>query len=1176
MINGDNLKKILWGISLILLLIGQFLLLLAGKMLLGTVFSVFSLAIFGLTLRNMHLQAVAFFLKMFQGINASIVSLKSIKSRPIKSRPVKIRTDVTKKAVFPYTEDGNKAEPARKTMLDLTKPVNFSINVNKILLYIFAVVIFALVQVFFFTGKVTMGLMLLLADMALFIATINNKKTVFIFDFAFSSVMKILTMAAAVVLLVVGWIFLINSSLTMQYWGVALTFTGCILGFLLLPASIQSNNGNEANAIIEKSDILFLKPDFINNFVFKAVAIVAIFVLLKIGYFVMMNPETNLYSMVFYAAAGLILFFILPITNFPEQKTENKALDIARLVMMGFALFIAYLGQVDITKNLTNQGVLKYLAAALIFIFAFPVYLNREYEDEAKVPLRVEAVFLIVITAIGIFLRLWQLDTRPFGVENDEAGGLTGHIMPVLKKQMNFTVGNYGIYFHIVELFMKFINDPRIDLKMMAVCLGIIAIPAMYFFIRAYFNPKTAMFATSVFVILRWNLFHSRFGQGNYFTLLAEIMSLYFICTAIKKNDKTIWLLAGFTLGMTWHGVMTGFLIIIPMVLYFIIKSFSSENYLKRHAVSIVAFALGFWMFGSMIIHNYFISDKIYFSRIGEVSVFSKDPNAPSKNVGKGIVDNARAVLLMFNQMGDSRQRNSGGVPLEPTIDFLSSMLFAIGFLYAIYYSKYYMYFIMVMVFFSQAAGSIFSIEAPSAMRAIGTMIPVMFFISLTFDKITYAFRRVFSRKLEIIFVPLLILLFLIPIAKENYRQYFQRWISGLDELSTAAGMYAHKLGTNTRIVLYTGLYYPGHPPFRIYRWDDKVNSAGRFTTVFVWLRMVETENFSIFFHYDTWQNIESIKSTFFPEAEIVQIDQKYFNKDLENDGLGMFVKSLNVKNEIIKKYRGLYGTYSFGTGEVKNDLPVFRKENEVKIPYNVSWRGLLMVPYYGRYRIYNTGRAQFSLNIDGHNVRPNNPVILAEGLHDIRINASCRNTTDRLDLNMECGRMTGRILSSQEQVRLDEKYFYNWKNHGLHTYYYNGYEWDANPVQFEINNIDTDINCYQGADSYVFKGYITAPMDGNYIINNTAGGFTRIVIDGKYYWERLGGRDTDARAVQLLNSKFPGSEKVTRFNLKKGRHVIEIYAQGSVIMKWATPDNPAMTVIPVNVYEPDNFISDK
>ena len=257
---------------------------------------------------------------------------------------------------------------------------------------------------------------------------------------------------------------------------------------------------------------------------------------------------------------------------------------------------------------------------------------------------------------------------------------------------------------------------------------------------------------------------------------------------------------------------------------------------------------LGFWLFASQHIKNYFISTNTYFSRISEVSVFSQDPNAPVKNPAIGIIENTQRVLLMFNHHGDSRQRNSGANPYEPAVDFVTAMLFGLGFFYCIYYSKFNAFFILVMLFFSQAAGSIFAIEAPSAMRAVGTMIPMMFFVSVVFDKVWYAFSNVFKGGIrDRLVFPLLILCFLAPIIKDNYNQYFNRWVGGMDELSTATGTYAQKLGKDYRVFLYTGLYYPGHPPFRIQRWDDKVDASIEPADNDVVLAKVENENCDIF-----------------------------------------------------------------------------------------------------------------------------------------------------------------------------------------------------------------------------------------------------------------------------------------------------------------------------------------
>ncbi len=480
----------------------------------------------------------------------------------------------------------------------------------------------------------------------------------------------------------------------------------------------------------------------------------------------------------------------------------------------------------------------------------------------------------------------------------------------------------------------------------------------------------------------------------------------------------------------------------------------------------------------------------------------------------------------------------------------------------------------MVMIFFSQAAGSIFSIEAPSAMRALGTMIPVMYFVALAFDRIWLALRRALGKRFEVVFLPLIIILPLIPIAKDNYYQYFQRWIGGMDELSTASGMYAKELGEKTRVVLYTGTYYPGHPPFKMYR-DREANSGNRLTTLLMWMRYVEDGDFAIFFHYDTWQNMNSVVSTFFPDTPIEVIEHSHFNKNVKSgEGFGVFVKSVILKNEFIKKIRGLNGKYSFGGGEVKNDIPVYRPADDGKVPYNASWSGSLLVPYYGRYRIYNKAGSAVTVIVDGRNAAAQDGLKLAEGFHNIKIDARRSGLNDRLELVMESKKMEGNVIQGSEQVKLDGKYLYNWKNYGLHSYYYTGKMWDQGPIAFEVNNMEIDVGSFQGADCQVLKGYINIPESGNYSIIPASNIYARLIIDKKYYTEQLSSNESNENAEKYFRTK-QAMTKVQSFSLSKGRHQIEIYAGANGFnVKWMKPGSNTYAPVPVNLFEPDYVVS--
>jgi hypothetical protein len=1182
----DNkvIKNFLMGIALIFLVFGQFQLLSGGHMVSGIAFTLICVIIFFLALSNMYLPVIVFFMKigpLFKALFAPKPKAPQ-PSGPAKvnrlsaagSRGKMLKTDIIKAPAVTQEPKPNIILAFLKNMAANRTGIEFKFQLPKWVIFVLVVCLFGAAQYFFFKENLKLAILIFILDAALLISAFLIKGKALDVEFSIDSGLKILSLVSGAALVVIGWLLLISQSIPVEEWGVVVTIPGTILLFLGLPKS-------EGPLFVEtdRSDILFLKPDFLNNYLVKGLLLVAAFFFVKAGVRVMQSPDFNMYSMLFYFAAGVCLFFAFPLFNFAEKQYDSRILDFIKFGVVIAALAIAYRGQTFFVKHDINTAVTHYFISAVLFIFAFPIYAAKEVEEKEVFPVKIEIIFLILITVIGAFLRFYEIDVRPFGIENDEAGGLTARMARDGATILNLPVGNFVISVHIVRIFIALFGGmTRIGIKMMPVLVGIIAIPVIYFFIRDRFNARVAIFVTVIFTFLRWNMHYSRYSSPVIMSICTEAMALYFFFKAIETKKKFIWFMAGLCIGITWHGPMTFFLFIVPFGLYLAITSLSKKKYFKANVIGMLAFMCGFWIFGSMILHNYFISKRIYFGRVAEVSVFSKDPNAPSKNVAKGIVDNTKQVLLMFNHMGDSRSRNSGGQPLEPTVDFLTSMLFAIGFLYALYYSKYWQFFIMLMVFFSQAAGSIFSIEAPSAMRAVGTMVPVLFFVAFTFDRIWMSVRRALGRKLEWLYLPVLMLVFLVPIAKENYSQYFERWIGGMDELSTAAGMYSAMLGNKTRIVLYTALYYPGHPPYKFFRWDYKVNSADRFTTGLVHLREITDENFAIFFHYDTWDNIDSIKRTMFPDAKITDVTHSTFNKKLKpGEGFGELLKVMYISNEQIQKARGLTGSYSFGGQPRPNEDLAFLDADNAKVPYNVTWKGDLLIPYYGKFKFVNKGTAAFGISIDGHFIAAGKDVLLGEGFHRITVTASRNGVGDRLLIGMESKTLDGNNVTMTEMINIDKKYLYNFPSFGLHGYYYSGAEWSVNPIRFEVMSTNM---CFGGGgiltQSAIWNGTLNVPATGSYIISTRSNGYIRIIMDGRYYSESGNG---DTVTDEKVAKYFAGRKLVKingGFNLTAGRHNIEIYCMNSSLLElmWDSKAIKSPGPIPVDALEPDYQIS--
>ncbi len=1146
----DLIKFIFIIIAIILFIAGQVIIIGPNNYISGGILSLLSFFILILAITGTYAKAFKFI----------VLSIKKIKEI-FKSISV---SDLSKKIIITKEQDAQKQDKILKTKKEEVKETEIKkseikeeflvkILLTKKILIVIGFILFFLAQYFLFKQKLLYCFVLLAVDIFIFLKILLMKENALDLSFNLIKGLKLLLIFIGIICIIIGWILLINPKQNIQNIGVIFTTIGIILAYLGLPENEMGSAYSEA-----ETDILFINYKFLDKFWVKILLLIFAFVMLKIGNVIMHDANVNMYCFIFYGLAIASFFFSLPWINFQEKFYDNRLLNIFKLLMIGIALYIAYKGQIDFAQHKIETAVIKYLIASAIFIVLFPVYSIKEQEE--KIPIFLEIIFLAVILLISFYLRVKELNIRPFGLENDETGGMVS----VVK---NFWVGQHPIYAYVSEFSYKLFGYNRIGLRAQGVMMGMITIPAMYFAIRSVFNARIAIVMTLIFSFLRWNLHYSRSGHGTILMIVAETLAIYFILKAIQKRDKLTYFMAGLTTGLCWYGLLTGWLVVIMPVAYFAAKELTTKDFLKKNMIGIIVFILGFWVFASQHIHNFFISKNIYFKRIGEVSVFGQVGLERQSNPAIGIVENTKNVLLMFNYIGDNRPRNSGGQPYEPTIDFVSSMFFGIGFIYAIYYSRYFLFFILIMLFFSQASGSIFSIEAPSAMRAIGTMIPVIFFIAIIVEKIWIAIKRVVGPKLEKIIFPVIIAIPLFFILKDNYSQYFKRWVGGMDELATAAGMYSEKLGKSYRIYLYTSLYYPGHPPFRIFRWDYKVNASADFTDSITNLTLIDDENYAIYFHHDTW-DAKEYWSNLIPGVIFDSFSHEAFGK---------FFDVALIKNEDIKKVRGLKATYMYyndKTKEIKeNEIPEFKEDKKLKIPYKVIWEGCILIPYYSKVFFKNEGNVDIDIWIDNNKILFNEQYKLAKGFHNIKIITQRKNINDFLKIGLYTMRI-GRsgYFYNFERIELNEKYLYSVKNTGLHAYYYGSEFAGQTPVINEeiIGEIFYAKVNPGDAPSFKLSGTIDIKEDGVYrfIIKNY--GYVKIVIDDNDYFETGTLHQTIQEKIVL-----PGKRKVNDFILKKGKHKIEIYAVNLTYLnlKWRINGGPEQD-ISFGILEPDFILT--
>ncbi|MCK5218702.1 glycosyltransferase family 39 protein, partial [bacterium] len=440
-----------------------------------------------------------------------------------------------------------------------------------------------------------------------------------------------------------------------------------------------------------------------------------------------------------------------------------------RLTAFGVALYLGFRGQSLIAQEQLYAGLFRFGAAAMALIFAFREPDPRVSDSLQEQPLKWywEALGLILILVAATWIRSRLLDIMPYGIECDEAGG--GYeAVDIWKNQFqSITVHPCGrpLFMLLSKVVaFQFLGYENLGMRFMAMVWGVAGVLAVYLMSRLFYGPRIALGVAALLALSRWHIHFSRFGWSNTLMVLLLTIGFYFLIKGLVVRKKWHFVLAGASLSLSIQTETAARIIPIicaGLLAYFIL---SQKRFLQRNWKPLVALMLGVWLTGANLYLYWINKPHLLLRRVYEVSMFSEDANAPS-NLWSGLVYSTKHSLTQLNWHGDYRTRHNGGLSGEPVLDFLTAILFALGFGMAIYYWRRLRYGLPIMLFFGFMFASIFSLEAPQSHRAFGVISAVFLMIGAFLDRTRRLLRESLGR-LGVWAGALAFCILLVPIAR--------------------------------------------------------------------------------------------------------------------------------------------------------------------------------------------------------------------------------------------------------------------------------------------------------------------------------------------------------------------------------------------------------------------------
>ncbi len=343
-----------------------------------------------------------------------------------------------------------------------------------------------------------------------------------------------------------------------------------------------------------------------------------------------------------------------------------------------------------------------------------------------------EYLALALIMILAVFLRFYRLEAIPVGLSGDEGADgfgakqiLGGEELPIF-----FTAdfGEEPMHTYLVASSFALWGISLWAVRFVSALVGILTIPIVFWLARELFpadeGTSSLMAILSAFWVATsyWHIIYSRAGLEVVTLPLFSCAMIFFLWRGIRSERRWPFLVAGFLLGTSLYSYRGARFLPIFLAIFFGGWLISRQQFRRRHFVNLVLLVLvAAIVFMPLAIYGLAHPD-IFFAREMHVSIFNPE-------WGKGSPLQAFAVALvrtvgMFNFQGDPEfDRNPGR---RPVLDPISSLVFVIGLVIALWRWKKPNYSLVLLWFIIMALPGAFTAEVlPHFHRGIGALPPL-------------------------------------------------------------------------------------------------------------------------------------------------------------------------------------------------------------------------------------------------------------------------------------------------------------------------------------------------------------------------------------------------------------------------------------------------------------------
>ncbi len=405
-------------------------------------------------------------------------------------------------------------------------------------------------------------------------------------------------------------------------------------------------------------------------------------------------------------------------------------------------------------------------------------------------------ILLILIIALGFFLRIYNIDHTPPGVYPDEAvNGVDAVTANDTGNYEWFYPANQGreaLFINLIAFLFKAFGISVLMLKLPAIIFGTLTILGTFLLAKELYNSRVGLISSFLVAVSFWPINFNRISFRANMLPFVLVFTFYFLFRGLREKKIVYYAIGGFIFGLGLHTYIA--FRIAPLILIALLVSLilSREHFLKNHWKPMAVFIASSFIAAAPMFYTFLYAHPEYLeSRSSSISILS-----PAINQGHLLQTFLRSFslsLVKYNFWGDQNWRHN--YPPYPILDTLTGIAFLFGFICCLVHfirtlterlfkkirnpgmdvSLFLLtwFFVMLVPEFMTAEG------LPHALRAIGTFPVVFIFSGVTFD---YFWKK--SEGQSFLFgkiISSIIILMLISIGIFNSVKYHYFWAGKIE-----------------------------------------------------------------------------------------------------------------------------------------------------------------------------------------------------------------------------------------------------------------------------------------------------------------------------------------------------------------------------------------------------------